>query len=46
MVKDMRTGVQTSDTDGVLDGDLDLFIEASLAQKIKGGETVEIEDLG
>ena len=46
MVKDMRTGVQTSDTGGVLDGDIDAFIEASLAQKIKGGQTEEVEDLG
>jgi peptide chain release factor 2 len=37
MVKDLRTGVQTSDTSGVLDGDLDLFLEASLAQRLKGG---------
>jgi peptide chain release factor 2 len=37
MVKDLRTGVQTSDTRGVLDGDLDLFLEASLAQRLKGG---------
>lgn len=46
MVKDMRTGAQTSDTSGVLDGDIDLFIEASLAQKIKGDVPLEIEDLG
>ncbi len=32
MVKDLRTGVETSDTQGVLDGDLDPFLEASLAQ--------------
>jgi peptide chain release factor 2 len=37
MVKDLRTGVQTFDTRGVLDGDLDLFLEASLAQRLKGG---------
>ncbi len=34
MVKDLRTNVETSDTDGVLDGDLDRFMAASLAQKV------------
>ncbi|MBX3481415.1 MAG: peptide chain release factor 2 [Caulobacter sp.] len=34
MVKDLRTGVETSDTDGVLDGDLDQFMAASLAQRV------------
>ena len=37
MVKDLRTGVETSDSRGVLDGDLDRFLEASLAHRIKGG---------
>jgi len=46
MVKDLRTGVQTSDTSGVLDGDIDAFVEASLAQKIKGGAAIEVEDVG
>ncbi len=32
MVKDLRTNVETGDTDGVLDGDLDQFIEAYLRQ--------------
>jgi peptide chain release factor 2 len=32
MVKDLRTGVETSDAQGVLDGDLDRFLEAALAQ--------------
>ena len=34
MVKDLRTGVETSDTAGVLDGDLDRFMAASLAQRV------------
>jgi peptide chain release factor 2 len=32
MIKDVRTGVETSNTQAVLDGDLDSFLEASLAQ--------------
>lgn len=36
MVKDLRTGVETSDTQGVLDGDLDEFMSAALAEKVKG----------
>lgn len=35
MVKDLRTGVETSDTGGVLDGDLEKFVQASLAQKVE-----------
>lgn len=31
-IKDLRTGVETSNTQAVLDGDLDAFIEASLKQ--------------
>jgi peptide chain release factor 2 len=34
MVKDLRTNVETSDTSGVLDGDLDPFMAASLAQRV------------
>ncbi|MEO8813301.1 MAG: peptide chain release factor 2 [Caulobacteraceae bacterium] len=34
MVKDLRTNVETSDTSGVLDGDLDRFMAASLAQRV------------
>jgi len=38
MVKDLRTGFETSDTQAVLDGDLDGFLQAALAQRIAGGE--------
>ena len=41
MVKDLRTGVETSDTQGVLDGDLDQFMAASLASRIQGGVEVK-----
>ncbi len=34
MVKDLRTNVETSNTQAVLDGDLDRFLEASLAQGV------------
>jgi peptide chain release factor 2 len=37
LVKDLRTDVETSDTAGVLDGDLDPFMAAALAQRV-GGE--------
>lgn len=35
MVKDLRTGYETSDTTGVLDGDLDMLIEAELKREAK-----------
>ncbi len=37
MVKDLRTGVETGNTSAVLDGDLDDFMAAALAQRL-GGE--------
>jgi peptide chain release factor 2 len=41
MVKDLRTGVETSDTQGVLDGDLDRFMAATLAQDVAGKSRAE-----
>ena len=41
MVKDLRTDVETSDTQGVLDGDLDAFMGASLAQRVGATRTGE-----
>jgi peptide chain release factor 2 len=38
MVKDLRTGVETSATQAVLDGDLDRFMAASLAARVGEGE--------
>jgi peptide chain release factor 2 len=45
MVKDLRTGRQTSDTGGVLDGDLDEFMEAELSRKAFGGGPEAVEDV-
>jgi len=45
MVKDLRTGVQTSNTGAVLDGDLDPFMEAALAQKAFGTGPANVEDV-
>lgn len=45
MVKDLRTGVQTSNTGAVLDGDLDDFMAATLAQKAFGGGPDSVEDV-
>ena len=38
MVKDLRTEVETSDTGGVLDGDIDQFLSAALAAAVDGGD--------
>ena len=45
MVKDLRTGVATSNTGAVLDGDLDQFMEAALAQKAFGTGPASVEDV-
>ena len=43
MVKDLRTGVETSDTGGVLDGDLDRFMAATLAMDVAGKSRAEAQ---
>lgn len=45
MVKDLRTGVETSDTQGVLDGDLDAFMAAALAARVGGAASANVEDI-
>ncbi|MBV16036.1 MAG: peptide chain release factor 2 [Thalassospira sp.] len=44
MIKDLRTGTETSDTQGVLNGDLDAFMAAAPAAKVTGSAG-EIEDI-
>ncbi len=41
MVKDLRTNVETSDSQGVLDGDLDAFMAATLALDVAGKSRAE-----
>jgi len=41
MIKDLRTSVETSDTQGVLDGDLDRFMAATLAMDVAGKSRAE-----
>ncbi len=43
MVKDLRTGVATSDTQGVLDGDLDAFMAGALALQVTGKSRAEAQ---
>jgi len=46
MVKDLRTNVETSDTQGVLDGDLDRFMAATLALDVSGKSRAEAQAEG
>ena len=45
MVKDLRTGVESSQPDLVLNGGIDEFVAAALAQKVDGKAGEAIEDL-
>ncbi|HTV89885.1 MAG TPA: peptide chain release factor 2 [Stellaceae bacterium] len=40
MVKDLRTGIETGNPDAVLDGDIDRFLAAALAQRIVGADAL------
>jgi peptide chain release factor 2 len=40
MVKDLRTGVETGNPAAVLDGDIDRFLAAALAQRIEGADAL------
>jgi peptide chain release factor 2 len=44
MVKDLRTGVVSTSPGDVLDGALDSFMAAALAQRVTG-EKIEVEDV-
>ena len=46
MVKDLRTNHETSDTKGVLDGDLDEFMAATLALNVAGKSRSEAQGEG
>jgi peptide chain release factor 2 len=45
LVKDLRTGVESTNPREVLDGALDPFMEAALAQRIGGGSSAKVEDI-
>ena len=45
LVKDLRTGHESTNPSAVLDGDLNEFIEASLAQRVHGGGPDEVSDI-
>ncbi len=46
LVKDLRTGAQSYTPQDILDGDLNAFMQASLAQKLKGGaDAAPVEDI-
>src|SRR5690349_6905909 len=45
LVKDLRTGVESRTPQDVLDGDLDAFMAAALAQEVGGKPREKVEDL-
>ncbi len=45
LVKDLRTGVENTSPDNVLDGDLNDFMEAALVHQVTGSEGAAVEDI-
>jgi peptide chain release factor 2 len=45
LVKDLRTDAQSTDPQRVLDGDIDRFMEAALAQRVVGGGPENVKDI-
>ena len=45
LVKDLRTGVESTNPDAVLNGDVDEFMEAALAARIEGTDGQTVEDI-
>jgi peptide chain release factor 2 len=45
LVKDLRTGVESTNPSAILDGSIDAFVEAALAQRIHGGGPETVDDL-
>ena len=45
LVKDLRTGMESTSPTDVLDGDLDKFMEASLSHRVHGGADVAVADI-
>ena len=43
--KDLRTGVEKGNAQGVLDGDLTEYLEAALSMKLDGGPKAPVEDI-
>ncbi len=46
LVKDLRTGLENTNPSAVLDGEITPFIEAALAQRVKGGAEAATADAG
>lgn len=45
LVKDLRTGVESTAPSNVLDGDLNGFMEAALAHRVNGGAGADVSDI-